>query len=336
MFTAVEGDYNSDDNVAAAEKDGGHLTRFGLQECVIVTGLYAGSFLEGDRYTKVLEKRRLKEKYFKSLEKISCAQLEKTFVCASTPRADRYKLGLSLIVKGVITAPDNNVGIDEDTLSLVDDLELFFSYPWAKVGYRRLLKGFRARSVVGPQFHKAKSRNGGHDGSAAGDGHDDKPGAGAEDDETSSSDDRQTPEGNGDDGSKADESGDSNRDTSSETGAGDTEDDDDASGRRGRRRRTEPTDDDHVEEGEMQEIANSFEGLIFELIMCVYRGVMMNFCKIMKSTDKTKAEAKSRGIVISTKKEPKGPKSGFMPEGANVKTITPIPYDVVNDLNGGY
>ncbi|CAA3025776.1 Hypothetical predicted protein [Olea europaea subsp. europaea] len=68
-------------------------------EYAIVIGLHAGSFTEGDRYTKALEKRRLKEKYFKSLEKISCAQLEKTFVCASTPRADRYKLRLALNVE---------------------------------------------------------------------------------------------------------------------------------------------------------------------------------------------------------------------------------------------
>ncbi|CAA2961981.1 Hypothetical predicted protein [Olea europaea subsp. europaea] len=51
----------------------GHLTRFGLQDCAIVTGLHAGSFSEGDQYRKALEKMMLKEKYFKSLEKISCA-----------------------------------------------------------------------------------------------------------------------------------------------------------------------------------------------------------------------------------------------------------------------
>ncbi|CAA3016727.1 Hypothetical predicted protein [Olea europaea subsp. europaea] len=121
----------------------GHLTWFGLQKYAIVIGLHVSSFSKGDRYRKALEKRRLKEKYFKSLEKISCAQLEKTFVRASTSRADRYKLGLALIVEGVITAPDNNVGIDDDTFFPIDDLELFFSYPWVKVGYRRLLKGFR-------------------------------------------------------------------------------------------------------------------------------------------------------------------------------------------------
>ncbi|CAA2973308.1 Hypothetical predicted protein [Olea europaea subsp. europaea] len=226
----------------------GHLTQFELQEYAIVTRLRAGSFSKGDRYTKALEKRRLKKKYFKSLEKISCAQLEKTFVRASTPQADRYKLGLALIVEGVITAPDNNVDIDEDTLSLIDDLELFFSYPWAKVGY--LLKGFRdtwackmydtkmknEKDVcyiihgfsIAMQFHEVAPASGGHDGRAVGDGHDDEFGTRAEDDETSTSNDRQTPKGNDNDGSKADESGDSNHDTSSETSAGDTED---ASGR---------------------------------------------------------------------------------------------------------
>ncbi|CAA2980427.1 Hypothetical predicted protein [Olea europaea subsp. europaea] len=59
------------------------------------------------------------------------------------PRADRYKLGLALIIEGVFNAPDNNVGIDMETLSIVDDLDLFFSYPWGRISYgrsRRCLK----------------------------------------------------------------------------------------------------------------------------------------------------------------------------------------------------
>ena len=52
--------------------------------------------------------------------------------------------------------------------------------------------------------------------------------------------------------------------------------------------------------------------------------------------DQLKAEAKSRGEVISTKRQPLGPKPGFMVEGATIETVTPIPYDVVNDLKGGY
>ena len=52
--------------------------------------------------------------------------------------------------------------------------------------------------------------------------------------------------------------------------------------------------------------------------------------------DKLKAEAKARGERISTKRQPEGPKPGFMVECATLETVTPIPYDVVNDLKGGY
>jgi large subunit ribosomal protein L21e len=52
--------------------------------------------------------------------------------------------------------------------------------------------------------------------------------------------------------------------------------------------------------------------------------------------DELKAEAKARGEKISTKRQPEGPKPGFMVAGATLETVTPIPYDVVNDLKGGY
>ncbi|CAA3019852.1 Hypothetical predicted protein [Olea europaea subsp. europaea] len=282
---------NFDDRLRADFRDSclgfladGHLTRFRLQEYTIITGLHAGSFPEGDRYTKALEKRRLKEKYFKSLEKISCAKLEKALLHASTPRADRYKFGLALIVEGVITAPDNNIGIDEDTLAIVDDLELFFAYPCVKVGFghtrpcpnsanasmsvwvnarpgfcaepppnnRNSVDTMRssgtyslvpfpdrpvqfldnlARKVVGPQFHEATPASGGDDGIDAGDEHDDESGAGVEDVDTSASDSYHTSEGNGEDVSKLDDSGESGCDPSSEIGGSDSENKVDASGR---------------------------------------------------------------------------------------------------------
>ncbi|OIS97739.1 PREDICTED: 60S ribosomal protein L21-2-like [Nicotiana attenuata] len=56
----------------------------------------------------------------------------------------------------------------------------------------------------------------------------------------------------------------------------------------------------------------------------------------IKRNDQLKAEAKARGEAISTKRQPLGPKPGFMVEGATLETVTPIPYDVVNDLKGGY
>lgn len=56
----------------------------------------------------------------------------------------------------------------------------------------------------------------------------------------------------------------------------------------------------------------------------------------IKRNDLLKAEAKARGEKISTKRQPEGPKPGFLVAGATLETVTPIPYDVVNDLKGGY
>ncbi|CAA3031625.1 Hypothetical predicted protein [Olea europaea subsp. europaea] len=324
MFTAVEGDYNTDDNVAVVEKDGPPNPVWTAGVCYrhwtarwVVSG--------GRTVHKGIGEKEVEGKVFQIAGEDFMCPLGEGLCPRVDTRADRYKLELALIVEGVISAPDNNVGIDEDTLALVDDLELFFHTPGPN-WYRRLLKGFwvtcarkmsdaktknekdvsytihgfsivmqiwayeimpklgerfdertstkqpqqrtyvrcalqgrtaararhtashgglalvpfldrpvqflddLARSVVGPQFHVVAPTSGGHKGSTAGDGHDDESGAGAKDDETSASDDRQTLEGNGDNGSKADDSGGSGRDASKETGAGDIDDDEDASG----------------------------------------------------------------------------------------------------------
>eukprot|EP00249_Psilotum_nudum_P008569 c21370_g3_i1 orf=437-1060(+) len=60
------------------------------------------------------------------------------------------------------------------------------------------------------------------------------------------------------------------------------------------------------------------------------------FIERRKRNDFLKAEAKARGEKLSTKRQPEGPKPGFIVEGATLETVTPIPYDVVNDLKGGY
>ena len=52
--------------------------------------------------------------------------------------------------------------------------------------------------------------------------------------------------------------------------------------------------------------------------------------------DELKVAEKKNGETINTKRQPEGPKPGFMVEGATLETVTPIPYDVVNDLKGGY
>ncbi|CAA2979702.1 Hypothetical predicted protein [Olea europaea subsp. europaea] len=79
------------------EDFGNSCLRFDIQEYALVTGLRCGLFLDDNVMERVLDKRRLKDKYFKHVDKISCAQLKQTFLRSSTPRANRYKLGLALI-----------------------------------------------------------------------------------------------------------------------------------------------------------------------------------------------------------------------------------------------
>jgi large subunit ribosomal protein L21e len=61
-----------------------------------------------------------------------------------------------------------------------------------------------------------------------------------------------------------------------------------------------------------------------------------DFLERRKMNDRLKAEAKARGEKVSTKRQPAGPKAGFVLDASTLQTVTPIPYDVVNDLKGGY
>ncbi|XP_022872301.1 uncharacterized protein LOC111391336 [Olea europaea var. sylvestris] len=121
-----------------------------------VTGLRCGLFPKGDDFDRLIERKMLKERYFKSNDKISLAQLQSNVARPSTTRVDCYKLGLVLNVEEVFNAPDNNVSIHLPTLSMIDDLNFSFSYPWGRVGYRQLLHGFR--SSFARKFQKAKRR----------------------------------------------------------------------------------------------------------------------------------------------------------------------------------
>lgn len=40
--------------------------------------------------------------------------------------------------------------------------------------------------------------------------------------------------------------------------------------------------------------------------------------------------------LVNLKRQPAGPRDGFVLDSSTLETVTPIPYDVVNDLKGGY
>ncbi|XP_024390796.1 large ribosomal subunit protein eL21x/eL21w [Physcomitrium patens] len=60
------------------------------------------------------------------------------------------------------------------------------------------------------------------------------------------------------------------------------------------------------------------------------------FLERRKSNDIKKAEAKAKGETVNLKRQPAGPRDGFVLDSSTLETVTPIPYDVVNDLKGGY
>ncbi|CAA3006159.1 Hypothetical predicted protein [Olea europaea subsp. europaea] len=119
-------------------------------------GLMCGPFPDEDAIDRVLQKKRLKEKYFKSIDRIIRAELEKAFLRSSTPRADQYKLDLALIIEGVFNDPDSHVGINIPTLLILDDQDIFFSYLWGRVSYKRLIRGFLGS--LGRKFADAKQK----------------------------------------------------------------------------------------------------------------------------------------------------------------------------------
>lgn len=57
------------------------------------------------------------------------------------------------------------------------------------------------------------------------------------------------------------------------------------------------------------------------------------FLERRKSNDIRKAEAKARGETVDLKRQPAGPKGGFVLDSSTLETVTPIPYDVVHGLH---
>ena len=58
-----------------------------------------------------------------------------------------------------------------------------------------------------------------------------------------------------------------------------------------------------------------------------------------KKNDELVREAQAKGERVDKlllKRQPAGPKPGFVVEGQTMETVTAVPYDVVNDLKGGY
>ncbi|XP_062100860.1 uncharacterized protein LOC133806787 [Humulus lupulus] len=112
--------------------------RFSVRNFSLVTGLnfsFAASQAELDEH---LTSDRLINEHFNDVEKVKLLQLENAFKTCIVVE-DVYKLGLCLLVEGVLNSIERNLNIWRDILKIIKDINNFFSYPWGKFSYKRLL-----------------------------------------------------------------------------------------------------------------------------------------------------------------------------------------------------
>ncbi|XP_062116544.1 uncharacterized protein LOC133830574 [Humulus lupulus] len=134
---------------------GSKSCRFGMGEFALVTGMNFSTFpsleeLEGHN----LSNRLIKE-YFNDAEKVKLSQVDHAFKTCTIVE-DAYKLGLCLLVDGVLNSIEGKLHIWRDILKIVEDVEYLFSYPWRKYSYRRLLQSCKKDMVKQNANYDAK------------------------------------------------------------------------------------------------------------------------------------------------------------------------------------
>ena len=129
--------------------------RFGRNEFALTTGLKFSALPSTEEFKKHLSSNRLLTTYFPDPEHVddddnkkphrppSVAELEAVFL-KCTNKDDCYKLGLCLIVEGVIRGKDSWQGIWEELLSMVDELPYFMAFPWGHISWAATLEGLLA------------------------------------------------------------------------------------------------------------------------------------------------------------------------------------------------
>ncbi|XP_062098825.1 uncharacterized protein LOC133804699 [Humulus lupulus] len=125
---------------------GSKFCRFGMGEFALVTGLNFSTFPSLEELEERNLSDRLIKEYFNDAEKVKLSQVDHAFKTCTVVE-DVYKLGLCLLVEGVLNAIDGKLHIWRDILKIVEDVEYFFSYPWGKYSYRRLLQSCKKDMV---------------------------------------------------------------------------------------------------------------------------------------------------------------------------------------------
>ncbi|KAK6146308.1 hypothetical protein DH2020_020177 [Rehmannia glutinosa] len=113
---------------------------FSLREFTLITGLKPGN--EEEYRDKFPRENRLERKYFNACNIVPVEELESTILERVEDEEDKYKLGLVLIYESILRAKEKSTSIEMDVLDLVDNLELFNSYPWGRKCFDHTKVGF--------------------------------------------------------------------------------------------------------------------------------------------------------------------------------------------------
>ncbi|KAL2461543.1 DUF1985 domain-containing protein [Abeliophyllum distichum] len=116
--------------------------RFSLKEWALITGLNCGTGPDRKHMEYVRRTNRLLYHYFEGKSHITTKELEVAFAKCQDMR-DKFKLGLVLFLESVLFCPDRRASIQLASLSIVEDLDLFYSCPWGKESFRRTIVTFK-------------------------------------------------------------------------------------------------------------------------------------------------------------------------------------------------
>ncbi|XP_062107687.1 uncharacterized protein LOC133818677 [Humulus lupulus] len=126
-----------------------------MGEFALVTGLNFSTFSSPKELEEHNLSDRLIKEYFNDAEKVKLSQVDHAFKTCTVVE-NVYKLGLCLLVEGVMNAIEGKLHIWRDILKIVEDVEYFFSYPWGKYSYRRLLQSCKKDMVKQKAHYDAK------------------------------------------------------------------------------------------------------------------------------------------------------------------------------------
>ncbi|KAL5580193.1 hypothetical protein UlMin_012635 [Ulmus minor] len=140
----------------------GNPARFSIDEFAIVTGLVCTSkpFLALEEKVKL--KDRIQDEYFKCTTQIKVDDIQKAFrsLCDKEEggkkkaekekdlTTDRVKITLLYFLEGVLLSADPKRNVSTFHMSMVDDLDMFNSYPWGTVVYDTTVDSLRGKDMA--------------------------------------------------------------------------------------------------------------------------------------------------------------------------------------------